>query len=333
MGLGAHGEASKVKALRDLEGQIEAAGEPTIAVVLPCCNEGKTIARVVEDFRRYLPSATIYVYDNNSSDETVAEARRAGAVVRQEAMQGKGFVVRRALAQIEADVLVLADGDGTYDAAAAPELVNLLCVQQLDMVVGVREPVEQEAYPSGHQFGNRLFNAIVTWLFGKGFRDIFSGYRVLSRPFVKSFPSIARGFEIETEISVHALQLGLPTAEVVTAYGKRREGTASKLRTYQDGASILLTILRLLRHQRPFLMFGVIALISALLSVTIGEPIIAEFLRTGLVPRLPSAVLAASLMVIAVIAFVTGIILDSVAHAAEEQKRLFYLSVSRRRQK
>jgi glycosyltransferase involved in cell wall biosynthesis len=295
-------------------------------------NEGKTIARVVEDFRRFLPFATIYVYDNNSSDETIAEATRAGAVVRQEAMQGKGFVVRRALSQVDADVLVLADGDGTYDAAAAPELVSLLCSQQLDMVVGVRESIEPTAYPSGHLFGNRLFNVIVTWLFGKGFRDIFSGYRVLSRPFVKSFPSLARGFEIEAEISVHALQLNLPTAEVVTAYSRRVEGTASKLRTYQDGASILLTVLRLLRHQRPFLLFGVVALISALVAVAIGEPIISEFLRTGLVPRLPSAVLAASLMVMAVISLVTGIILDSVAHAAEETKHLFYLSVPRRKQ-
>jgi glycosyltransferase involved in cell wall biosynthesis len=304
--------------------------EPTMAIILPCHNEGKTIARVVEDFRRHLPSATIYVYDNNSSDDTIAEAQRAGAVVRQEPMQGKGFVIRRALSQIEADVVVLADGDGTYDAASAPELVNLLCSQELDMVVGVRQPVEEGVYPDGHRFGNKLFNAIVAWLFGKGFRDIFSGYRALSRPFVKSFPSLSRGFEIETEISVHALQLNLPTAELAIPYSRRIEGSASKLRTYADGISILLTILRLVRHHRPFLLFGVIALLSALMSLAIGIPIFLEFLRTGLVPRFPSAILAASLMVIAVISFMTGVILDSVAYFAAEQKRLSYLLIPRR---
>jgi glycosyltransferase involved in cell wall biosynthesis len=320
----------KRQAIRDSEGDVELADKPTIAVVLPCYNEGKTIARVVHDFSCHLPNAKIYVYDNNSSDNTIAEARRAGAEVRQESMQGKGFVVRRALSQVEADILVLADGDGTYDAASAPELVKLLWSQRLDMVVAVREPVKQGAYPIGHQLGNRLFNSIVAWLFGKGFRDIFSGYRALSRPFVKSFPSVSKGFEIETEISVHALQLNLPTAELITPYTSRMEGTASKLRTYADGASILVAILRLLRHQRPFLLFGVVALLSALISLAIGIPVISEFLRTGLVPRFPSAVLAASLMVIAVISFVTGIILDSVAHAGREQKRLSYLSVARR---
>jgi hypothetical protein len=246
-------------------------------------------------------------------------------------MQGKGFVVRRALSQVEADVLVLADGDGTYDAASAPELVNMLCSQQLDMVVGVREPLEKAAFPSGHQFGNKLFNAMITSLFGKGFRDIFSGYRALSRPFVKSFPSVSRGFEIETEISVHALQLNLPAGELATPYRSRIEGSESKLRTYADGRLILLTVLRLLRHQRPFLLFGIIALLTALISLAMGLPIISEFFRTGLVPRFPTAILAASLMVIAVISFLTGLILDSVAHAAAEQKRLSYLLIPRRR--
>jgi glycosyltransferase involved in cell wall biosynthesis len=273
MGLSEY-EPDQLKALKDLQGDPEFAGQPTIAVILPCYNEGKTIARVVEDFRRYLPAAAIYVYDNNSSDDTVAEATRAGAIVRQEVQRGKGFVVRRALSQVEADVCLLADGDGTYDAASAPVLVHQLLAQQLDMVVGVREPVEQEAYPSGHQFGNKLFNVIVKWLFGKGFGDIFSGYRVLSRSFVKSFPSVARGFEIEAEMSVHALQLNLPTAEIVTGYSKRTEGSASKLRTYHDGLSILIAVLRLLRHQRPLLMFGCIALMSALASVAIGLPVI-----------------------------------------------------------
>ena len=306
------------------------AAPPEIAVILPCHNEGQTIARVVEDFRRSLPTATIYVYDNNSTDDTVAEARRAGAIIRHEAMQGKGFVVRRALSQVEAEIWVLADGDGTYEAASATELVHMLWSQQLDMVVGVRSHVEKEAYRSGHQFGNKLFNVIVKWLFGHGFRDIFSGYRAFSRPFVKSFASVAGGFEIETEMSVHALQLELPTAELITPYHKRSEGTESKLRTYSDGLAISIAILRLLRHRRPLLMFGVIALTSALVSIAIGIPVVSEFLRTGLVTRLPSAVLAASLMVIAVISFVAGTLLDSVAHASNEQKRLFYLSIPRR---
>ena len=312
-------------------GVTEFEGQPTIAVILPCYNEGGTIAGVVAAFRHYLPSATIYVYDNNSSDDTVVEAKRARAVVRHEVLQGKGFVVRRALSEVNADVYVLADGDGTYDASSAPKLVRRLWSEHLDMVVGVRNHTDGEAYRTGHLVGNKLFTFIIKWLFGAGFRDVFSGYRALSRPFVKSFPSVASGFEIETEMSVHALQLGLPTAEVVTTYGKRKEGSESKLRTYNDGARILIAILQLLRHQRPFLMFGVIALMSALASVAIGLPVILEFLRTGLVPRLPSAVLAASLMVIAAVGLVTGIILDSVAHAAAEQRRLFYLSTARRK--
>jgi hypothetical protein len=307
---------------------IELQKQPSIAVILPCYNEGSTIAQVVHDFRRHLPTAAIYVYDNNSRDNTADEASQAGAVIRREPLQGKGFVIRRALAQIDADIYVLADGDGTYDAASAPEFIDLLCSQQLDMVVGVRRAIEQEAYRTGHRLGNKLFNTIVKKLFGRGFQDIFSGYRVLSRPFAKSFPCVATGFEIETEMSVHALQLNLPTAEVVTAYGKRIEGTESKLRTCRDGARIMIAILRLLRHQRPFLMFGCIALLLAVISIVIGLPIVGEFLRTGLVPRLPSAVLAASLTVIAVISFVTGLVLDSVAHAAADQKRLFYLSIS-----
>jgi len=304
-------------------------GQRIIAVILPCHNEGLTIAGVVDAFRRYLPSSTIYVYDNNSSDDTVREARGAGAVVRHEVLQGKGFVVRRALSQIDADVYVLADGDGTYDASCAPELVRRLCSEHLDMVIGVRSDIDGEAYRTGHQVGNKLFNLIIKWLFGAGFRDVFSGYRAMSRPFVKSFPSVASGFEIETEMTVHALQLDLPTAEMATTYSKRKEGSESKLRTYRDGARILMAILKLLKHQRPFLVFGVIALMSALASIAIGLPVILEFLTTGLVPRLPSAVLAASLMVIAAVSLVTGTILDSVANLAAEQRRLFYLSTVR----
>jgi hypothetical protein len=246
-------------------------------------------------------------------------------------MQGKGHVVRRALAEIDADVYVLADGDGTYDASAAPLLVDRLVSQRLDMVVGVRQQLNESAYRRGHRFGNRLFNRMVAWLFGKGCGDMLSGYRALSRPFAKSFPSLATGFEIETEITVHALQLALPTDEIPTPYRPRPAGTVSKLRTYHDGFWILVSILSLLKHQRPLLMFGVAALVIALVSVGIGLPTVVEFVETGLVSRVPSAVLAASLMVIAFISFTAGIILDSVARAAREQIRLFYLSVPRYR--
>jgi glycosyltransferase involved in cell wall biosynthesis len=288
------------------------------------------ITQVVHGFRQHLPSAQIYVFDNNSQDGTERLAKLAGAILRREQLQGKGYVVRRALAEIDADVYVLADGDGTYDPAAAPKLVQRLWSQRLDMVVGVRQHVEKSAYRRGHRLGNRLFNRIVSWLFGKASADIFSGYRALSRPFAKSFPPRATGFEIETEMTVHALQLGLPMDEIPTPYRPRPDGTASKLRTYHDGFWILLTILLLLKHQRPFLMFGVVALVAALLSLAIGLPTVTEFIETGVVFRIPSAVLAASLMVIAVVSLAAGIILDSVARVAWEQRRLFYLMVPRR---
>jgi len=310
----------------------ERQAEPTISVILPCYNEGAVITLVVESFKRHLPSAYIYVYDNNSEDDTALQAERAGAIVRREPMQGKGYVVRRALAEVDSDVYILADGDGTYDTSSAPEMVHRLWSQRLDMVVGVRQQVDKSAYRMGHRLGNRLFNRMVAWLFGKGCGDIFSGYRALSRPFVKSFPSLATGFEIETEITVHALQLELPTDEIVTRYSPRPVGTTSKLRTYHDGFWILVSIFLLLKHHRPFLMFGVIALIAAVVSFAIGLPTVVEFLKTGLVSRIPSAVLAASVMVIAVISLTAGIILDSVARAACEQKRLFYLIVPRRKQ-
>jgi len=265
--------------------------EPTIAVILPCCNEGAAITRVVEDFKRYLPSADIYVYDNNSADDTARQAEGAGAILRREPMQGKGYVVRRALSEVDADIYILADGDGTYDASAAPEMVHQLWSQRLDMVVGVRQQTETSAYRTGHRFGNRLFNGMVAWLYGKGCADILSGYRALSRPFAKSFSSLATGFEIETEITVQALQLQLPIDEMVTPYSARPAGTASKLRTYHDGFWILVSIFLLLKHHRPFLMFGIIALIAALVSLTIGVPTVVEFVETGLVSRIPSAVL------------------------------------------
>jgi glycosyltransferase involved in cell wall biosynthesis len=303
--------------------------EPAIAVILPCYNEGAVVAGVVDDFRRHLPAADIYVYDNNSADDTAAQAERAGAILRREPLQGKGYVVRRALAEIDADIYLLADGDGTYDASAAPDLVRRLWSERLDMVVGVRRDASKLAYRKGHRAGNRLFNGIVSWLFGKESEDMFSGYRALSRPFAKSFPSLATGFEIEAEITVHALQLELPTAGVPTLYGERDADSASKLRTYRDGFRILLSLLLLLKHHRPFLLFGALALAVAFLSLAIGLPTVVEFAKTGLVTRLPSAVLAASLMVIAVISLTAGVLLASVARIGWEQKRLAYLTVAR----
>ena len=303
--------------------------EPAIAVILPCYNEGAVITHVVGDFKRHLPSADIYVYDNNSDDDTARQAEHAGAILRRETMRGKGHVVRRALSEVDADVYILADGDGTYDASAAPELVHRLWSQRLDMVIGVREQTDKSAYRIGHRFGNRFFNGMVAWLFGKGCGDIFSGYRALSRPLVKSFPSLATGFEIETELTVHALQLKLPMDEIVTRYSPRPAGSTSKLRTCRDGLLILVYLFLLLKHHRPFLIFGIVALITALTSLAIGLPIVVEFWQTGLVPRFPSTVLAASLMVIAVISLTAGIILHSVAWAAWEQRRLFYLIVPR----
>jgi glycosyltransferase involved in cell wall biosynthesis len=303
--------------------------EPAIAVILPCYNEGAVVADVIHDFRRHLPSADIYVYDNNSADDTAEQAERAGAILRREPLQGKGYVVRRALAEIDADIYLLADGDGTYDASAAPELVRKLWSERLDMVVGIRRDASKLAYRKGHRAGNRLFNRIVYWLFGKDSEDMFSGYRALSRPFAKSFPSLATGFEIEAEITVHALQLELPTAGVPTLYGQRAADSASKLRTYRDGFRILVSLLLLLKHHRPFLLLGALALAVALLSLAIGLPTVVEFAKTGLVTRLPSAVLAASLMVVAVISLTAGIILDSVARIGWEQKRLAYLTVAR----
>jgi glycosyltransferase involved in cell wall biosynthesis len=304
---------------------------PHVAVILPCFNEAEAIARVVADFRAALPDATIYVFDNASTDATAAEATSAGAIVRRVRARGKGNVIRQAFAQIEAEVYVLADGDGTYDATRAAELIATLWQEQLDMVVGTRDHGgESDAYRSGHVAGNRLFNWIVQTFFGRAFIDIFSGYRVFSRPFVKSFPALATGFETETEMSLHALQLGLPCLEVATRYAPRVAGTASKLKTYSDGTRILWFIVRLLKHTRPLFLFAVLAWGAAVLSLGLGLPIAIEFVETGLVPRLPTAVVAASLMVIAAGALATGLILDGVAYTQRESKRLAYLSVSRR---
>jgi glycosyltransferase involved in cell wall biosynthesis len=298
-----------------------------IAVLLPCYNEEAAIAQTVAGFRAALPGAALYVYDNNSADRTREVAAAAGAIVRSERMQGKGNVVRRMFADVEADVYVMADGDATYDAAAAPELVRRLVEEQLDMVVGARNSEVEQAYRRGHRLGNQLFTGLLASLFGRTFTDIFSGYRVFSRRFVKSFPALSRGFETETEISVHALELAMPVAEVVTAYGARPEGSHSKLSTYRDGFRIARTILHLFRIERPVLFYGGFAGILALIAVVLAEPLVVTFLRTHTVPRFPTAILVTGLMIVAFISFSVGLILDTVVRGRREVRRLAYLAL------
>jgi glycosyltransferase involved in cell wall biosynthesis len=297
-----------------------------IAILLPCYNEEAAIAQTVAGFRAALPDAVIYVYDNNSGDRTVDVATAAGAVVRTERMQGKGNVVRRMFADIEADIYIMADGDATYDAAAAPALVAKLLDEKLDMVVGARKSEVEEAYRRGHRLGNRLFTGILAGLFGRSFTDIFSGYRVFSRRFVKSFPALARGFETETEISVHALELVMPVGEVVTAYGARPEGSVSKLSTYRDGWRIMKTILHLFRIERPVLFYGGFAAFLAALALVLAVPLIITYAQTGLVPRFPTAILITGMMTVAFISFAVGLILDTVVRGRREVRRLHYLS-------
>jgi glycosyltransferase involved in cell wall biosynthesis len=299
--------------------------DPRVAVLVPCHNEALTIARVVEDFRDALPGAVVYVYDNRSTDSTSEAARAAGAQVRAEPWPGKGNVVRRMFADVDADVYVLVDGDATYEAAAAPAMVGRLLAESLDMVIGTRAGVYENAHRAGHGFGNRLFNSLYRELFGPLFTDIFSGYRVFSRRFVKTFPAVSSGFEIETEMSVHASQLRMPVAEVSTRYGERKEGSASKLRTFRDAFRILRTFVLLFKEIRPLQFFGWIAASLALLAFVLAYPVIETFIETGLVPRFPTAILATGLMVLASISFTSGLILDSVARGKLEQKRLAYL--------
>lgn len=298
-----------------------------IAVLLPCYNEEAAIAQTIAGFRAALPTAHIYVYDNNSIDRTCAVAAEAGAIVRTERMQGKGHVVRRMFADVEADIYVMADGDATYDAAAAPELVKRLVDEQLDMVVGARKSEVEEAYRRGHRLGNRLFTGLLANLFGRSFSDIFSGYRVFSRRFVKSFPALSRGFETETEISVHALELAVPVAEIVTAYGARPEGSESKLSTYRDGWRIMKTILHLFRIERPVLFYGGFGVFLAALAIVISIPLVITYMETGLVPRFPTAILATGLMIVAFLSFMCGLILDTVVRGRREVRRLHYLSL------
>lgn len=296
-----------------------------IAVILPCYNEEAAIAQTVAGFRAALPDAAIYVYDNNSTDRTSAVAREAGAIVRVEPMQGKGSVVRRMFADIDADIYVMADGDATYDAAAAPAMVERLVAGNLDMIVGTRVHEAAEAYRRGHVLGNRVMTGILAKLFGRSFTDIFSGYRVFSRRFVKSFPVLSAGFEIETEISVHALELKMPVGEVETRYLARPEGSQSKLSTWGDGYRISRAILTLYRIERPMLFFGVIAALFAALAVVLAIPLFVTFAETGQVPRFPTAILATGLMILAFLNLFTGLILDTVVRGRREMRRLAYL--------
>jgi glycosyltransferase involved in cell wall biosynthesis len=299
--------------------------EPSIAVIVPCFNEEAAIAKVVADFRAALPTATVYVYDNNSTDKTSEVAAAAGAVVRKEYTRGKGNVVRRMFQDIEADLYVMVDGDDTYDASVAQKLVDRLLDEHLDMVVGRRIETHQEAYRAGHRLGNAVLTGLVSKLFNANIVDMLSGYRVFSRRFVKSFPSFSREFEIETELTVHAMQMRMAVAEVETNYKERPPGSVSKLRTFRDGWRILMTITNLVRNERPLLFFALLALLLSLVAVALGIPVIIDYVDTGLVPRFPTAILASALMVIAVISLATGAILDLVAHVRREAKRLVYL--------
>ena len=299
---------------------------PRIAVLIPCFNEEAAIGKVVADFRAALPGAAIYVYDNNSTDGTAAAARAAGAVVRHEALQGKGHVVRRMFADIEADIYVLVDGDDTYEAAAAPRMIRLLRDQGLDMVNGARSGGEA-AYRLGHRFGNRVLTGLVAAVFGNRVRDLLSGYRVFSRRFVKSFPALAGGFETETEFTVHALELGMPIAEVPTAYKPRPPGSASKLNTIRDGMRILRTILVLVKEERPLPLFGLAALALLVAGLGLFVPVLLTYLETGLVPRLPTAVLSLGLVLLSFLSLACGLILDTVTRGRKEAKRIAYLAV------
>ncbi len=302
-----------------------------VALVVPCYNEALAIAQVIAGFKRAMPSLLIYVFDNNSSDNTASVARAAGAEVIQVPLRGKGNVVRRMFADIEADVFVMVDGDATYDAGSVQALVDKLIEERLDMVVGCRKTPDidaQAAYRLGHQFGNKLLTQSVMRIFGGGFSDMLSGYRAFTARYVKSFPAISKGFEIETELTVHALELRMPYGELVTPYGARAEGSESKLSTFRDGWRILRTIGRLYVSERPLPFYAICAMLICLLSLTLATPLLIEFLETGLVPRLPTAVLSAALMICSLLSLVCGLVLDNVTRGRHEIKRLAYLAIS-----
>ena len=300
---------------------------PTIAVLVPCYNEEHSVAKVIEDFRSSLPNAIIHVYDNNSSDHTRRVARDAGAVVRRETLQGKGHVVRRMFADVEADIYVLVDGDGTYDAETAPAMVRALIEDQLDMVTAVRQSTEHGAYRLGHRMGNRVLSFLVCKVFGNRVSDLLSGYRVFSRRFVKSFPALASGFETETEFTIHALELKMPISELASTYRGRVAGSCSKLHTFTDGLRILSTIMLLIKQERPLQTFGTMGLMLLIAALGLGLPVVVEFLHTGLVPRLPTALLATGLVMTSSLAMFCGLVLEQVTRGRKELRRLAYLSI------
>ena len=305
----------------------ERSRSPDLAILIPCFNEAVALPSVIADFNEAFPDATIYVFDNNSSDGSVDIARRCGAQVRKEPQQGKGNVVRRMFADVDADVYLLVDGDDTYSAKSGPAMVKLLLDQQLDMVVAKRISTDAGSYRFGHQFGNRAFTGIVAWLFGRRVSDMLSGYRVLSRRFVKSFPALSKGFEIETELTVHALSLNIPLGEMTSEYTGRPAASESKLNTVRDGAKILLAILRLTKAEKPLLFFSAIFTVLAAAALILGVPLILEWLQTGLVTRLPTALLSASLMVIGFLGLTNGILLSSLARNQREIKRMHYVNL------
>ena len=300
---------------------------PQVAVIIPCLNEAAAIGKVVTDFRAALPDALIFVYDNGSTDNTRDVAHEAGAIVRREPLKGKGNVVARMFADVEADVYVMVDGDDTYHAASAPALIRRLIEESLDMVNGAREETSELSYRRGHRFGNRVLTGLVAWFFGERLDDMLSGYRIMSRRFVKSFPALASGFETETELTVHALQLRLPIAEQMTPYRERPPASASKLRTIPDGIRILRLITRLIREEKPLEFFSTVAVALILAAVVLAVPVLTEYWRTGLVPRLPTAVLSTGLMLLAFLSLMSGLILATVTRGRMEAKRLQYLTI------
>ncbi len=301
--------------------------EPSIACVVPCHNEEAAIGQVVHDLKAALPNAVVYVYDNASTDDTVRRAEAAGAVVRHEPRKGKGNVIRRAFADIDADALVLIDGDDTYDASRAGEMVDALFAGPYDQVLGARQQTVDGAYRPGHAFGNKMLTGAVRMIFGNEVTDMLSGYRVFSRRFIKSFPALSREFETETEMTVHAMNLRLPTLEIPVGFKDRPDGSESKLRTYRDGWRILKVIINLARRERPFLVHSIVAALIAVFALVLGIPVIAEYARTGLVPRFPTALLAAAMMTIAALVALVGYVLEFIQHTREEQARLAYLTL------
>lgn len=319
---------SEMGSARELRSGID---ELHVAVIIPCHNEEPSIGKVVGDFRKAIPTATVYVYDNNSTDNTREVAQRAGAIVRMEELQGKGNVVRRMFSDVEADYYILIDGDDTYDISASVKLLACASEKNLDMVNGARVSVDSDAYRPGHMLGNKMLTKIVALVFGDRITDMLSGYRVFSRRFVKSFPALSSGFEIETELTIHALELKMPVAEIETTYKGRLEGSESKLRTYRDGLMILKTIATLIKEERPLQFFVLVSVVLSLMSVILAWPLVTEYLETGMVPRFPTAILSSAIMLLAFLSLFTGMVLDTVTHGRREMKRMWYLSVPYRK--